>query len=335
MPFIQDILSYKSISIVGLEKNTGKTETLNYILQRLNILNKKVAITSIGIDGESTDQVTNTSKPKIELYEGTVFVTSEQYFLSKKLTAEVLYLPAIMTATGRLVIGRAVNNGEIILSGPPDTVSVKLIIDKLSLYDVDVTLVDGALSRMSLASPAITEAMILATGAAVSANINVLVQKTKFIKELIDLEAVEEPLNSKLQCLDGGVWAIDDNLTVHNLNIPSVYLIDKIKGDIFRFGHRFYVSGAISDRLLDFFMTQKEPSELIVKDFTKVFVSPERLAAFMRRRGKLRCLLTTKLIAVTINPTSPSGVRLNSDKLRETMENTLNIPVLDVRNISI
>ena len=35
MPFIKEILKYDSLSIVGLEKNVGKTECLNYILSRL------------------------------------------------------------------------------------------------------------------------------------------------------------------------------------------------------------------------------------------------------------------------------------------------------------
>ena len=35
MPFVSDIVKYDSLSIVGLEKNTGKTEALNYILRRL------------------------------------------------------------------------------------------------------------------------------------------------------------------------------------------------------------------------------------------------------------------------------------------------------------
>ena len=64
MPFIKDILRYKSISFVGMDKNAGKTETLNYVLSRLHSFNNKsVAVTSIGIDGETIDQVTKTSNP--------------------------------------------------------------------------------------------------------------------------------------------------------------------------------------------------------------------------------------------------------------------------------
>ena len=50
MPFVSDIVKYDSLSIVGLEKNTGKTEALNYILRRLPSTGAKLAVTSIGID---------------------------------------------------------------------------------------------------------------------------------------------------------------------------------------------------------------------------------------------------------------------------------------------
>lgn len=33
MGFVDDISDYRSLAIVGLEKNTGKTECLNYILR--------------------------------------------------------------------------------------------------------------------------------------------------------------------------------------------------------------------------------------------------------------------------------------------------------------
>ena len=79
MPFTGDILQYKSMSIVGLEKNTGKTECLNYILKRLEHSGKQLALTSIGIDGESVDQVSLTQKPEIELFENLIFVTSEKH----------------------------------------------------------------------------------------------------------------------------------------------------------------------------------------------------------------------------------------------------------------
>ena len=51
MHFIKDIKNYKSIATIGLEKNVGKTETMNYILKRLKDEGVVIAVTSIGIDG--------------------------------------------------------------------------------------------------------------------------------------------------------------------------------------------------------------------------------------------------------------------------------------------
>ncbi len=174
MPFIEDVLTYKSLSIVGLEKNTGKTETLNYILSRLKNMDKRVALTSIGIDGESRDIVTDTQKPEIRIYQGMIFISAEKHYLQRRITSEILEVSNIHTSLGRLVIAKAISSDKVLLSGPADTQNLRTLIASMAKYDIDLTMVDGALSRLSLASPAVTEGMILTTGAAYSANIPVL-----------------------------------------------------------------------------------------------------------------------------------------------------------------
>ena len=67
MPFTDQIIRYGSLSVVGLGKNTGKTECLRYVMDRLYQRQKVVAVTSIGIDGEGVDRVTATPKPEIFL----------------------------------------------------------------------------------------------------------------------------------------------------------------------------------------------------------------------------------------------------------------------------
>ena len=58
MTLIDDIVKSHSVSVVGMEKNTGKTECLNYIIKNLPLEGLTVAVTSIGVDGETTDIVT-------------------------------------------------------------------------------------------------------------------------------------------------------------------------------------------------------------------------------------------------------------------------------------
>ncbi len=335
MPFIDEILKYKSLSIVGLEKNTGKTESLNYILRRLSQKNIVVALTSIGIDGESRDQVCQTPKPEIEVYPGTIFITTEKHYLQRRIVSEILDVSQSYTSLGRLITARAISSDKVLISGPPDTNGLKILIKQMEQWGVDITIIDGALSRLSLGSPAVTEATVLATGAALSVNIPELVRKTKFVHDLIELPEVSSTLKDKLIAIEKGVFAIDENEKIHDLGIPSVLMIEKVKDKLLCHGNRIFVTGATSDKLFNFLRIQKGVAEttLIVKDFTRIFTAPEAYYAYIKKGGKVMVTQKTKLAAVCINPVSPKGFTLNSKELQTALQESLNIPVYDVKKL--
>lgn len=335
MPFIDEIIKYKSLSIVGLEKNTGKTECLNYVLRRLEGSGRRLALTSIGIDGERIDQVTHTGKPEIDLYENIVFITSETHYRQKRLSSEILDISTRRTPLGRLVTARSLARGKVMFSGPSDTLWLKTIIEDMAAYKVDTTIVDGALSRLSPGSPAVTESMILNTGAAVSANIPKLVSRTRFVYNLIKIPAFQSCLTDKLLALEKGIWAIDNNNQIHDLQIPSVFLLKGHEEQLFRFGTTLYVTGAVSDKMLDLLRMQKaiRDTVLVVRDFTRLFVKPETFCAFMNSGGQIRVLINTTLVAVCVNPVSPEGYVLNSSELCSILAETLQIPVYDIKKL--
>lgn len=57
--------NYKTLSIVGMSKNAGKTTALNYLIEEAMDEGVILGITSTGRDGESVDLVTETEKPRI------------------------------------------------------------------------------------------------------------------------------------------------------------------------------------------------------------------------------------------------------------------------------
>lgn len=332
MPFIDEILRYKSVSIVGMEKNTGKTECLNYILRRLNSSGHKLGITSIGLDGEGMDQVTLTHKPEIFLKEGDIFITSEAHYRSKKLDAEILDLSRQRTSLGRLVTARVSASGKVMIAGPSETFWLKKLLGSMAQLGVETSLIDGALSRQSQGSPAITESMVLATGAALSANINTLVSKTAFLVELINLPQWESEKNDELLQISNGLWAIDEEGEVHDLGIESAFLLEDNKDKLFEFGHTFYVSGVITAGLLNFLRMQPdiEKTVVIARDFSRIFADRDSYRAFTRRGGQIKVLLHTKLITVCVNPVSPQGYVLDSKLLCKKLTKKLGIPVYDL-----
>lgn len=330
---INNILKCKTLSITGMAKNTGKTVTLNYLLEQLRLRGKAVAVTSIGIDGEKTDQVTQTEKPEIELYEGTLFVTSEYHYRQRQLVSEIVDLSEDSTSLGRLVTARVLQSGKVILSGPATTGGVRKVLDRMAEYGVDLTIVDGALSRKSHAAPTITDGLVLSTGAAIAPDLNTVVKKTAELYELMELPEYETFKTDELLQLESGIFALEDDNPV-SLNIPSSLLSDKYKSALFAHGNQLFISGILTDNMLNFLRMQSEikGSAVVVKDFTKVFVTPMNLRLFLSKGGRLFVLKRPNLLAVTVNPVAPSGFTIPSKVLVEAMENIFAVPVYDVVN---
>ncbi len=340
MPFIAELIKYKSCSIVGLEKNTGKTECFNYVMQRLPLDKIRVAVSSIGIDGETTDQVTKTAKPEIFLREGVYFGTSEKHYLTKLLTSELLEISDENTSLGNIVIGKALTPGKLLLSGPSSTNGLRRWMNEMRKYDIDLTIIDGALSRLSLASPAVSESMILATGAAYSANINTLVQKTAFVVQMINLELTSQENYDTFININNGVWAIDADNDIDiekrlvDLKVASSLSIN-INTEGLKKCKTLYVSGALTDNFVNHIRQNKifNETEIVVRDFTKIFLTPMTYNTFVNGKRKITVLQKSKLIAVCVNPTSPNGIVLDSEKLCKTLSEAINLPVYDLKKV--
>lgn len=331
MQFINEILNYDSLSIVGLEKNTGKTECLKYVLDRLPLDKKRIAVTSIGIDGEQTDQVTHTQKPEIYLREGMYFGTSEMHYRQRKIVSELIDVSDETTSLGRVVTAKALTRGKLLLSGPSSGASMKRWMSEMHKQGIDLVIVDGALSRLSSASPAVSESMILSTGAAYSANMNTLVQKTAFVVELINLELTSPENIMTLLPIEKGVWFIDKDMQLHGLETISS-LSQKISFEGMENCASLYVAGALTDGFLEKVRQNKnlKNAELVVRDFTKIFVTPEQFRLFIKAGGRIHVLQKSKLLAVTVNPTSPSGYVLDSEMLCKRLSETIQLPVYDL-----
>ena len=332
MPFVEDILRYRSLSIVGLEKNTGKTVCLNYVLRRLHEMGVRPAVTSVGVDGEQVDVVYGSAKPEVRLFEGSLFITSEQHYRQRRVVSMALEVSRRRTSLGRLVTAQVVCGGTALISGPSSTPELRRQLERLSQRGAPITLVDGALGRLSLASPAVSEAMILATGAAVSASIPQLVQRTRHVYNLICLEQASEALCQRLLPIERGLWGVDDEGMPHDLHAPSALLLDHYEGDLLRHGATLFAAGMVNDRLLRLLARHSmAPSiRLVARDFTKIFATPPALKAYEDSGARLLVLQRSALAAITLNPWAPRGYSLRSEEACQALQEAIGVPVYDV-----
>ena len=333
MSVFDDILGNRSVSVVGMGKNTGKTECLKYILAGCAARGHLAGVTSIGIDGESLDQVTGTEKPEIVMSEGTLFVTAENFYRARRLTSEILDIGNMQTALGRLIVARAVTSGKVVLAGPTAMGQVRGVIRQLQALGAQTVFVDGALSRKSLGSPAVTDALVLTTGAALSPNIGELVRKTRFVYDLLQLPAFESPLVPEMLEIESGVRAVTDDGRLVDLGISSAFLLEQNRARLFGHGSTLYVSGAVGDNLFDFLRKQPQVADttLVLRDFTRIFASPVSVNAYLQKGGKIRMLMRARLLCICLNPWSPSGYVMDSERACAALSEALGVPVYDIR----
>lgn len=319
-----------------MAKNAGKTECLNFILRRLNSMGYFPAVTSVGIDGERKDLVTATSKPEVTIYEGMVFVTSESFFRQSSISAEISEVSSGTTAVGRLLTAKALTTGKTKISGPSEASGVKKLIQRLNNEGIRPVLVDGALSRLSLGAPAVSEAIVLATGAVLSPLPDEIVKKTVWLCSLIDLPQIDSA-TAKIFSLQS------DHPLVVLKNGKPIPILCKTALDIGKHINEIeteadkpsiiFVNGALTDNVLDKISSLEHPENItvLIRDFTCVFTSPVKFSSFLRKGGKCCVMRKPKLLGICVNPVSPEGYKIDSSMICQRIMEATGYEAIDVR----
>lgn len=336
LSIFQMVQKYDSISIIGMNKNVGKTTTLNHILKEARGI-ISLGLTSIGRDGEDQDIVTATEKPKIYVERGTIIATAKQCLLNSDITREILKTTGFNTPMGEIVICRALSDGNVDLGGPSVNSYMVEIIDDLKRFGSELVIVDGALSRKTFASPSITNATILATGAALSKNMNVVIQETSHTIKLLSTENEVDSGILKLArgvLQSGRIGIIRRDSTVKILQVLTALGSSKeIVEAIDENTSYVVIKGAVSDNLMQDIMTasnQYKGVTFLVEDGTKVFLTRDTLYKFKKQGGIIKTINSINIVCVTCNPKSPYGYEFDKYKFLDGLKNSLNVPVFDV-----
>lgn len=330
--FPKELFELESLSLIGTYKNAGKTTVLNAILEeaRKKRINRKIAITSIGRDGEQKDLVTSTKKPKIYVSEGTIVATAKKFVNKSDITKEILASTDITTSVGKIVLYRALSSGYCEIAGPSSVEDCRRIreiiknIDKNALY-----IVDGALSRKSTAGHFLTQASILATGAALDNSFekvinNTIHQYNLFMIEKADKDIIKTKLEKDITIIGDKNISIDTLVAFSNAKLISNQINETTKAIV--------IKGAITQKFLNDLISENDLRDItiVAEDATRFMIDSFLYSKLNIMGVKLRVLEKTKLIAITINPFSPTGMVFDSLEFENAIKKEVDIPVIDV-----
>jgi len=311
--------SYKSVAIVGLAKNTGKTVTVNYLVAGATQFGVKLGLTSTGRDGETADILSAMPKPSVYLPENAVLATAKGSLTKGSARLEILEVTGISNTLGEIVIARVRDAGTVEISGPERTQDLREVSGRLEKL-VDLVVIDGALDRIAASAPSITGAAILATGTVLGPDVKTVVQSTVHSAKVLMCPALERPPAVATELIESGESAVINGkgslkilplLTMVNAPLEILDFLDDSYNCLL-------VGGALTDELAELLLLASrriQGLQVFVRDGTRIFVEPMRWQRLLRTGTSVYVLEPINLVAITVNPIDPRGRQLSSQHL--------------------
>jgi histidyl-tRNA synthetase len=197
--------------------------------------------------------------------------------------------------------------------------------------------VDGAFDRRSYATPLISDAMILSTGASVSESMEEVIALTTHTVKLLTIKQEENQKilklsediikNSKL-----GIIGSDNSVKLLNV-LTALDAAKDIAENLEEDSKYIVIKGAVTSKLLEDLMritNEYKGKTFLVEDGTKLFLSKNTIGKFEKKGGILKVLNPITIAAVTINPTSPYGYEFEENEFLNLLKKELTIPVFNL-----
>jgi hypothetical protein len=335
----------RRVAVVGLAKNTGKTETLAALLRELEEAGATVGVTSVGRDGEARDVIDpHIAKPRVRLWAGSVVASADALLRASGVAYELLEDTGVRTPLGRVLIARLRGEGTVEIAGPSAAGDVRAVADAMLARGAELVLVDGAIDRRAASSPAVCDALVIATGAILAERIEEVVERTRDAVDLARLPVLADPRVRALAAPGASSVLIADEGGCA-IGLHPQFALTATAEDVAGLlranpgASHLVVRGALCEPFLGALAAAARGRgrecglTVVVEDATKVFLA-DRGPRWYRRAGlAIEALASIDLRAITVNPVAPRSHSFDSARLRELIEAAApGVPVLDVRD---
>ncbi len=301
----------KVIGFAGTAKNTGKTTTASKVLSSMRDQGARIAVTSIGYDGENIDNVTGLPKPLYYLKSGDIIATAAQCLKPASPSSyKIICETDVQTILGAIQIVEIIQPNTYTLAGPNRRSDLEIVLKILKQNQVDYTLVDGALNRIV---PMIcADGLVISTGASFDDQIDNIAAHAEGLAQLFNYDTTKpvEKFKHIHLALTSGVTA-----SIPSSSLISQEIFEKLFAQASKGFDRLTIPGACYPdlllKLLDKLPNTYNPKELILGNPLYLIASgnpilwQDTLQKYEKSGYKISYCETLPLLFMTVNPFYP------------------------------
>jgi hypothetical protein len=278
------------------------------------------------VDGD-TDRVTDVNLP-----EESVIATAASVVPTSDVL-EPMERVDCRTPLGEIAVCRVTHAGEVPVYAPHDAATLGSAVGRLEALSDGFVLVAGAWERRSFAAPEVAHAVVLAVGADYSGTVERSAAAVRYAVEMLGLgrhdvpvdlawrEAVEQQESLVLDRNGRVCGSLASSIPD---SVPPPELLEIGPSAI-------VLPEYLSDEFLAPFARSKMRCTIVVKDATRVRVSPVCHAAWSKNGGRLAVMEPMHLLAVATNPVTATGPDADALAFRTAVAEAVpDVPVHDV-----
>jgi len=334
-PLGQLVAGTRMLALVGLAKNTGKTESLAALLREHAAAGRPVGVTSIGRDGEARDVIdARIEKPRVRLQAGDLVATTGALLRASGVAHERLTKTGVRTPLGEVLIARCSQPGAVEVAGPSAAADLRAVGEEMLLLGAEQVLLDGAIDRRAASSPAVADGLVMATGAILAEDIQEVASATADAVDVVRLPVAQDPRGDTPGTGEehDAEWVQLDRRIVLGAEPSEIAALLRQHPQ----ADTLTVDGALSERFLEGLLAARSARgerqlRIVAGDPTKVFLSRHGPSWYARQGVAIEVRRPIALKAITVNPVAPQSHRFDSRELCHLIAAVVGgIPVLDV-----
>src|SRR5512143_2577776 len=238
------------------------------------------------------------------------------------------------TTLGPVAIYRVATAGEVDLHGPGEGDSMKTVLARLGALSGGMVLVDGGWERRAFAAPGVTDGVVMVLAAGYSATPERSAAAARYLVETLSVPPCDEAARDAWdETASKGATALLDargrpvGVMPPGLEDPVPALKTPDGGPI----ATVVLPHGLNDEFMIPLVRSSLRCTLVVRDATRINVSPVYYKAWLKGRGRLHVVRPLRLIAAATNPWNPSGPDADAVEFRQIVATALpDVAVHDV-----